>query len=205
MHEESDGAQNQQGHHPQQLGDGEDVLDYLSPLHTVAVDQGDEDHDAQRQRLSRGDGERVPWQDMDGSHKIAALADGGEDGPRKTRKGDRNRRDAAGLNDRQQSPAVEEPEQRGEGLSQIHIHAAGPRHHRGQFAITECAGNGQNAGDQPNHKQPTGRAHLPADLRAHDEDAGADHDAGDDHDGVEQTQGPAKLGRRMFRPSLKCR
>ena len=40
--------------HADELGDGEDILDELAPLYAVAVNDGDEQDDAERQHLRRG-------------------------------------------------------------------------------------------------------------------------------------------------------
>ena len=78
------------------------------------------------------------------------------------REPDGDRRDRAGLNDEKERPAVEETPERREGFAQINVLAAGLGHHGGQLAVGERGHERQQTGNEPDDKQPAGRADLPA-------------------------------------------
>src|SRR5713226_525609 len=88
---------------------------------------------------------------------------------------DRDSRNGAGLNNEEKCPAVEKTPKRRERFAQINILPAGLRHHRGQLAVRERRRQSQQASDDPDNQQPSGRAYLPRNVRGDDENAGADH------------------------------
>ena len=59
-------------------------------------------------------------------------------------------------------------------------------HHAGQLAVAQGADDRDDAGDEPDEEQESGRADGAGYIGADDEDAGADHGAHDDHHGVEE-------------------
>src|SRR5437899_2710399 len=68
--------------------------------------------------------------------------------------------DRAGLDHEKQRPAVEKSPERRERLAQIHVLAAGPRHHRGELAVRERADHCENPGQHPRAEQPAGTADV---------------------------------------------
>ena len=87
--------------------------------------------------------------------------------------------DGSGLDDQEERPAVEKSPERAQRFAQINVLAAGTRHHGGQFAVGQRAGDGQETGHQPGADQQRGRVGKARDVGGDDEDAGADHGAHD--------------------------
>src|SRR5689334_8772616 len=96
--------------------------------------------------------------------------------------------DGSGLNDGEESPAKEEPENGRERLAQVDVHTSRPRHHRCQFPIGERGGNREDGGDAPGHQQPAGAADVARHVRRNDKNSRADHDSHGDHHRIEQAE-----------------
>ena len=103
---------------------------------------------------------------------------------------DRHRRVEPALDDEEDRPAVEEPDERPEGLAQKDVLAAGLGHHRAQLAVGERAEQRQRAADEPQAEVDAGRADEPGHDRRRDEDARADHRAHDQRRGAEDPEAP---------------
>ena len=146
--------------------------------------RGEKD-DGKRECLGGGDGDRVAGAESLRRDEVARLADRRPQYAGKASECDGDGSEGAGLDHGEERAAVEEAEQRREGLAQVNVHAAGLGHHGGELTVAERPGNGEDARDHPCDEQPASGTDLPRDLRRDYEDVGADHDAGDDHDGID--------------------
>ena len=106
--------------------------------------------------------------------------------------GDCNCGDEAGLDDQKHGPAVEEPPDRAERISEKDVLPAGVRHHPGQLGVAQGADDRHDAGEDPDDHEPAGRADFARDFRRNNEDAGANHGPGDEHGGVKKAELPLK-------------
>ena len=131
--------------------------------------------------MLRGEANGVTGRDIDGWNNPASGGNGGHEHAEVAREADGDGGDGAGLDNKEQRPAVKETPERTVGFAQIDVLASRTRHHSGEFAVTQRGDDGEDAGDQPHHEQPTGRTDLAGDVGGDDEDAGTDHRAGDDH------------------------
>ncbi len=91
--------------------------------------------------------------------------DGREEDAEELAEGHADGGDGAGLDDQEERPAVEESPERAEGFAQVDVLAAGVRHHGGEFAVGERAGDGHESGDQPGGDQQRGRVGQRARFR----------------------------------------
>ena len=64
--------------------------------------------------------------------------------------------DGTGLNNKKESPAIEEAPERAESFAQENILASGAGHHGGKFAVAEGADDSEKAGYQPGADQQCG-------------------------------------------------
>src|SRR4051794_3837440 len=67
--------------------------------------------------------------------------------------------DGSALDDQEEGPSIEEAPERSERLAQINVLASGLRHHRGEFSVGECGGDGHEACDEPCGDQQRGGRH----------------------------------------------
>ncbi len=131
------------------------ILDPLSEIQPARVHEGEQRDHCQPERLGSGERKGVTAE-PNRRDEIIRLGDPRNQHTGVPREADRHRRDGARLDDQQKRPAVKKTPKRRERLSQINVLPTGFRHHRRQFSIRQCCGQGQQTGDDPNHKQPTG-------------------------------------------------
>src|SRR5262249_31531474 len=104
-----------------------------------------------------------------------------------------------GLDDEEQGPAVQESDQRMEGLAEKRVLSAHPGQHGAQLGEDECAGQRDGTATDPGRQnQEWGLYPLGDDVWI-DEDAGADDAAEDDHRRVEEAEPGGESGRLLPR------
>ena len=99
-------SKNQQQTHPHQLRDGKYIRDQLAPVHPVAVYQGRQHQNRQRQGLRRRERHSIAGQHVHRRKQIVRLAYGREEHTGEPCKCDGNGRDGSCLDHRQHRPAV---------------------------------------------------------------------------------------------------
>ena len=181
---------------------GEDVLHRSAKFDAEGVEQreqGDDDDGGEVRGVEAdvhvaedhgADGNRRHMRDVP---EPVLRADGREEDSEEFAEGDADRGDGAGLNDKEERPAVEEAAERAEGLAEIDVLTAGLGHHGRQFAVAERADEGHQRRNQPGGNEKCGRADGATHICGDDEDAGADHGAHDDGRGGEEAHAAHKM------------
>ena len=165
-------------------GDGNQVLGVQPDLH-VAQHHGTE---MNRRNLPE-------------MHDPVRGGNGREEDSEKLAKGHADSGNGAALNHQEKRPAIEEAPQGPERLPQIHILAAGARHHGRQFTVAESRHHGHEAGHQPCRNQQGGRVHDARHVGGDDEDARTDHRAHHQRGCADQ---PQALYKFLVRSGLRC-
>ena len=137
-------------------------MDELAEIQAARVHECQQRDHRQADELCCGERERIAAK-TDRFDEIVRLRHPRDQNTGVTRKPDSDRRDCAGLYNEKERPAVEKTPQRRERFAQINILPPGLRHHGRQLAIRERGHKREQAGDEPDNKQPAGRANLPGD------------------------------------------
>src|SRR6185312_14568735 len=120
--------------------------------------------------------------------------------PRKLGECHRYRRDRRGLDDRKETPPVQETGQRIIRLFKIDVLASGLGEHPAQLPIADSRYDGHEPGDQPYEDQPAGATGPCYDILADNKNAGSDHRPGNDHGAIQQAERGFEMGRSLSGP-----
>ncbi len=177
-----------QRHQGRDLDGREEVLDALPDLDAAGVPEGEQRDERDRERaLAR-----------DAQAEIAAFEARHQDGGM-AREGHGDGGDGAGLDHEEERPAVEEADQRPEGLAEVDVLAAGPREARDEIAVERRRRDRHDPRQRPHREEPAGGSEVAHHRRGDQEDAGADHRAGDEGGRVEKAEGAMELRRSVRR------
>ena len=103
---------------------------------------------------------------------------------------------AAGLDDEQQSPSVDEGQQRVVRLAQVRVLPADPRPASRELGVNEGAGERDEPAHGPGQEDLERSVDAARDHRRVHEDAGADDPSHHDHRGIEEAEPPQEDGGR---------
>ena len=172
----------------ERLGSGEDILDQRTQLDAEDVDDGEQDDDDDACEIGGADADLHIAQDH-GTYaergnvgdvpEPMGCRDGWEEDAEEFAEGDGDGGDGAALNDKEKRPSIEETPEWAERFAQVDILAAGPGHHRRQFAVAERGGEGENGRDHPCAKKERRGVCAAGDVGIDNEDSGANHRADD--------------------------